>query len=86
MSDYIRREDALEIIDKLIEIHFDRKVVLAKVYSQVKDMPSADVVEVVRCGQCEYRDNENQFCYGRGFPTQLVSEDGFCEKGKRRND
>ena len=42
MSDLISRQDALEIIDKMKEIYFDRKVILGKVYDQIKDMPSAE--------------------------------------------
>ena len=42
MSDLISRKDAIEVIEKLMEIHFDRKVVLAKVYDQIKDLPSAE--------------------------------------------
>lgn len=41
MSNLISREMALEIIDKMMEIYFDRKVILAKAYDQIKDMPSA---------------------------------------------
>jgi len=41
MSDLISRSDALEVIEKLMDIHFDRKVVLAKVFNQIKDLPSA---------------------------------------------
>ena len=48
----------------------------------VRSIPAADVVEVVRCKDCKYR-AEDDFCTGRGWPHQLVADDGFCEKGKR---
>ena len=41
MTDLIKRQDAIEVINKLMEIHFDRKVVLGKVWQQIKDLPSA---------------------------------------------
>lgn len=44
-------------------------------------IPAADVVEVVRCRECKYR-AEDDFCTGRGWPMQLVADDGFCEKGQ----
>lgn len=40
--------------------------------------------EIVRCRECRYR-AEDDFCTGRGWPDQLVADDGFCEKGKRRD-
>lgn len=43
--------------------------------------PAADVVPVVRCKDCKFRE-EDAFCTGRGFPCQLVPDDGFCDKGK----
>ena len=44
--------------------------------------PPADVVPVVRCKDCKFRE-EDAFCTGRGFPCQLVPDDGFCDKGKK---
>lgn len=50
----------------------------------IEDFPAADVVEVVRCAQCKYRNEDDGFCYGRGCPYQLVADDGFCNKGERK--
>lgn len=41
-----------------------------------------DLVPVVRCKDCKFRENDD-FCTGRGFPYQLVPDDGFCDKGER---
>ncbi len=49
----------------------------------LEDASDCDVVEVVRCRECKYR-AEDDFCTGRGWPDQLVADDGFCEKGKRK--
>ena len=49
----------------------------------IRDLPSADAVEVVRCKDCKYRDADD-FCTGRGYPNVLVPDDGFCDKGERR--
>lgn len=40
--------------------------------------------EIVRCKDCKHRDAEDAFCQGRGWPMQLVPDDGFCDKGERR--
>lgn len=41
------------------------------------------LVEVVRCKDCKHRDDDD-FCTGRGYPNALVPDDGFCDKGERR--
>jgi len=43
----------------------------------------AFIREVVRCKDCKYRDDDD-FCTGRGYPNALVPDDGFCDKGERR--
>ena len=58
---------------------------LDAVISEVSVMPTIDAVEVVRCKDCKYRDADD-FCTGRGYPNMLVPDDGFCEKGERREE
>ena len=55
-----------------------------EIFALVEAVPAADVVEVVRCNDCKYRDAEKGFCEGRGWPMQLVPDDGFCDKGERK--
>ena len=50
----------------------------------ILNAPTVDAVEVVRCRDCEHKDRESGFCHGRGWPMQLVPDDGFCDKGKGR--
>lgn len=50
----------------------------------IEDSPTVDVMEIVRCKDCKYRDDDD-FCTGRGYPNVLVPDDGFCDKGKRRD-
>ena len=50
----------------------------------VSGLPTVDAVPVVRCRDCEHKDRESGFCHGRGWPMQLVPDDGFCDKGKER--
>lgn len=50
---------------------------------RIKDMSAADVVEVARCKNCKHFDKDNAFCEGRGWPMQLVPEDGYCDRGEK---
>ena len=54
-------------------------------YNIPYDMPTADVVEVVRCKDCEYYQRDlmwgHGYCYG-----QKRKEDWFCADGRRRDD
>lgn len=42
--------------------------------------------ELIRCKDCKHRNAEDGFCEGRGWPMQLVPDDGFCDKGERSED
>ena len=46
-------------------------------------LPPADVVKVVRCKDCKYRESDD-FCVGRGFPYQLVAGDEYCSRAKTK--
>ena len=82
MSDYISRDAAIiEFMDNDIDhIQAPNGKEAVQILS---DIPAADVVPVVRCKECKFRENDD-FCTGRGFPCQLVPDDGFCDKGERK--
>ena len=50
---------------------------MAFVQGQINAAPTADVVEVVRCGECIYRTSGKPSCQGR-------HKDWFCANGERR--
>ena len=50
---------------------------------ELKTVPAADVVEVVRCKDCIYWRGEHDICTGIGID---FSADGFCCEGKRKTD
>ena len=58
---------------------------LKKPYKKPEIIKGTDLVPVVRCKDCKFRDNDD-FCTGRGFPCQLVPVDGFCDKGERAEE
>jgi hypothetical protein len=44
--------------------------------------PTIEAEPVVRCKDCKYRQDDD-FCGGRGWPAQLVPDDGYCDRGAR---
>lgn len=48
----------------------------------IEAIPAADVVEVVRCGDCVYWRGENDYCKGIGID---FSENGYCAFGERKD-
>lgn len=50
-----------------------------KVISRINTAPTADVVEVVRCRNCEHWNN------GDCFRIEMTRADDFCSFGKRKD-
>lgn len=71
MAEYIRKEDALDAVK-----HAWAKGIEPSQY--IESLEPVDVVPVIRCKDCKFRENDD-FCTGRGFPCQLVPDDGFCD-------
>ena len=62
--------------------HMEEPIGKMFTYAAISDIKHAPtVVELTRCKDCKFRENDD-FCTGRGFPYQLVPDDGFCDKGK----
>ena len=80
MKEYIEKQQA---IDAAREDGKKIPTLAIRIMHDIKSIPAADVVPVVRCKDCKFRDNDD-FCTGRGFPYQLVPDDGFCDKGARK--
>ena len=80
-NDYIRKQAAIEVADAVWTVTGDKNV--AKVWDQLKDLPSADVVEVVRCRDCKFNPNDTWFdCPMVQLPYK---EDRWCWKGERKD-
>ena len=56
---------------------------IAEILVEIDHAPTVDAVPVVRCKDCKYRGKDG-FCEGRGWPIQLVPDDGFCDRGERK--
>ena len=86
MSDYIKRTDALDIVaDNNVtgEITLNR---YDKIIDGIYEIPSSDVVQVIRCKNCKFYDTPKNFkkpyCM-RGAYVK-VNADDYCSKGERR--
>ncbi len=72
MSRYIDFYLIGELVDSHGNVH----------YEDLKNLPSADVVEVVRCKYCRYRFKNKWFC----CDGRCLDDDNFCNYGKRKED
>ena len=94
MSDYISREAAMDLISELIIARYEwlsdaRGEIqgLSTAMCGIADIPAADVVEVVRCKDCQY----DKTCVIQSIIIEASilpfdSNTWFCADGKRRED
>ena len=78
-DEYISREAALM---KLMQDGCS-----AKNLQSISDMPAADVADVVRCKYCirRYDTDECPMCYlSEGKYYEYTNENGFCDRGERK--
>ena len=90
MNDYIKREDAIEAYAEMLKSDKDTKLIAEMILA---DVPSADVVEVVRCKDCKYGewkvselDNKT-----KGYRCAIhavlgfdFGDNGYCSYGERK--
>lgn len=85
-GDYINREMAADCI--VLECD---DVTLEQARQAIKDCPSADVVEVVRCKDCKHHEellnnnDENVLCWVHDVDI-VVAKNGYCSYGERKDD
>ena len=99
MSDYISRQAAIEAIANEVEpfviIEPGTTCVIgagvkeADVFSKLESLPSADVVQVVRCKDCEhYYFADNRIPQEQRYVCEISGEiwkpDSFCSYGERK--
>ena len=88
MAEYRERErllrkfnidDMMNVNGTLISLHDARE--------KISNFPAADVVPVVRCGECTHRDPEDKKCdCGCWHIPFAVKDEDFCSYGERKND
>lgn len=99
-TDYISRQAAIGSIENVDWYHINQNGDLvsgansqeheplykaSEIYAAFEKVPSADVVEVVRCRDCARYDSHNNRCkyWNHGVGADL---NGYCSKGERRTD
>ena len=70
-----------EEMDLIMDYDLDRT---SRIWFRTKHGKNVEFVKAIRCKDCKHRETENGFCEGRGWPIQLVPDDGFCDKGERK--
>lgn len=86
MSDLIRRQDAIDILATMQGRCTSKTALIqnSKIWQQIKDLPSADAVEVVRCYECKHNPKKEWFdCPMAGANERQRPEDAWCWKGER---
>lgn len=83
---YIKREDALDaVLFALVGTGYQSNAIYA-----IRDVPTADVVEVVRCKDCAYYRKETSYCLNphcsSSFYGHRVKENHYCSYGERREE
>lgn len=76
MAEYIERGFALDVVKRTSGDY-------AAAFAEIAHAPAADVVPVVRCRECIYRDGTP------GQPNILcgqMHDDDFCSYGQRKED
>lgn len=91
MAEYIDRKaavrTAVEAATEIFDCH--TTLPLLKVANKIRTIPAADVVEVVRCKDCEYLLFDTEYCkpHNRGyckFDDTIKQPNHFCGYGTRK--
>ena len=98
---YISREAAIEAIEKTDWYHINNKGVLVHgansnydiplyiaedIHKAIEQLPSADVVEVIRCKDCKHYVPDDFNCLQMDTGGWIYKPDGYCSYAERRND
>ena len=90
---YIKLEDALQVCSEAEEWYTETNeqqcaVVSDDIYQQIANLPTADVVEVVKCKDCELYDISGWSGHERWCKClfKFMRKDDFCSRGERRTD
>ena len=82
MSDYISREDAVDDLHTQLMYRMGTDDMKRRLDDWVKTLPSADVVQVVRCDDCVYY-GSRRWCE---LHSSVFDDNAFCSYGERREE
>lgn len=78
MPEYIKQEDALEITKRTSGDY-------ATAFAEIRKIPTADVVSVIRCKDCKYAYINPSGAILCSVSMQMKKQDGFCDAGDRND-
>lgn len=83
---YINKEDAIKAI---VEHPSKIAIFTEKAIQAIRELPTPNVAEVVRCKNCEYllkdlSDRQAHLCMRNPFCRMNVKLDDFCSYGERK--
>ena len=85
ISDYIKREDAIKAMARGLGIPYTDFIDVAE--RCMDDIPTADMVEIVRCKDCKHIKEEHFNILPDGFSCELsglmVEPEHYCSYGER---
>ena len=85
MADYISREAAIETLSEFY--HHKSEIQHIALREALNRVPTADVVEVVRCKDCRYLHNGyDEKCCINHKGVVATDENGFCHHAERSAD
>ena len=77
-EEYIKKEDAIAVIDRCRERLQFNVSTYEFLIVMIDDIPPADVIQPIRCGECRNRGNP-------GCPATFpLKDNGFCSYGERK--
>ena len=84
---YIEKEAALEFVLNNTP-HINGETTMKCVERAIKEMPTADVVEVVRCKDCKHLlvDDEGYYYCSDSCGLDGTNLDDYCSDGERREE
>ena len=85
MNDTISRQAAIDVVDAVWSVTGDKNV--AKVWDQIKDLPSAQP-EIIRCRDCKYSDENWRRVSVKWLPCMDIRapSNWFCGSAERREE
>ena len=75
--------------DEYYPLHFGRREGIGKAMDLIKDLPTIDAVEVIRCKDCIYSwegAEGEYFCHWDEDNQTRTEADGYCHRAKRREE
>ena len=88
MNDYIKREDAQNIIDEVLSDYLtdSERATLEDINAEIGELPPADVEPVIRCKNCKfYSDGECTYWAADPYEYNPVEPFDYCSKGEKDN-